>query len=130
VVGPRLARGARLLARRIEQLPILIAVAARPGDPHAAADLLSLLAGARAATVLRPQPLTLWGAVALVRRHAPDASLRVCRDCGQAVGGSPWLLDELGRQIAAYGTAPAGSPAVAGPAPAGRHRAQLAGLAA
>jgi len=97
------------LARRIEQLPILIAVAARGDDPDAASDLLSLLGGARAATVLRPQPLTLWGAVALVRRHAPDTSLRVCRDCGQAVGGSPWLLDELGRQIAAYGAAPLGS---------------------
>src|SRR3954470_10921783 len=96
------------LARRIEQLPILIAVAARGDDPDAASDLLSLLGGARAATVLRPQPLTLWGAVALVRRHAPDTSLRVCRDCGQAVGGSPWLLDELGRQIAAYGAAPLG----------------------
>ena len=103
------------LARRIEQLPILIAVAARGDDPDAASDLLSLLGGARAATVLRPQPLTLWGAVALVRRHAPDTSLRVCRDCGQAVGGSPWLLDELGRQIAAYGAAPLGS---AGQSPA------------
>src|SRR4051812_16529454 len=102
------------LARRIEQLPILIAVAARGDDPDAPSDLLSLLGGARAATVLRPQPLTLWGAVALVRRHAPDTSLRVCRDCGQAVGGSPWLLDELGRQIAAYGAAPLGS---AGAAP-------------
>jgi DNA-binding CsgD family transcriptional regulator len=97
------------LARRIEQLPILIAVAARGDDPEAPSDLLSLLGGARAATVLRPQPLTLWGAVALVRRHAPDTSLRVCRDCGQAVGGSPWLLDELGRQIAAYGAAPLGT---------------------
>src|SRR3954462_9978312 len=97
------------LARRIEQLPILIAVAARGDDPDAPSDLLSLLGGARAATVLRPQPLTLWGAVALVRRHAPDTSLRVCRDCGQAVGGSPWLLDELGRQIAAYGAAPLGN---------------------
>jgi DNA-binding CsgD family transcriptional regulator len=97
------------LARRIEQLPILIAVAARGDDPDAPSDLLSLLGGARAATVLRPQPLTLWGAVALVRRHAPDTSLRVCRDCGQAVGGSPWLLDELGRQIAAYGAAPLGA---------------------
>ncbi len=97
------------LARRIEQLPILIAVAARGDDPDAPSDLLSLIGGARAATVLRPQPLTLWGAVALVRRHAPDTSLRVCRDCGQAVGGSPWLLDELGRQIAAYGAAPLGT---------------------
>src|SRR3954468_5286631 len=97
------------LARRIEQLPILIAVATRGDDPDAPSDLLSLLGGARAATVLRPQPLTLWGAVALVRRHAPDTSLRVCPDCGQPVGGSPWLLDELGRQIAAYGAAPLGT---------------------
>ena len=103
------------LARRIEQLPILIAVAARADDPDAASDLLSLLGAARAATVLRPKPLTLWGAVALIRRHAPDASLRVCRDCGEAVGGSPWLLDELGRQLAAYGTASVGAAQAPGP---------------
>src|SRR3954463_13237389 len=111
--------GRLLLGERVPDGDETTMVAHRGDAPDAPSDLLSLLGGARAATVLRPQPLTLWGAVALVRRHAPDTSLRVCRDCGQAVGGSPWLLDELGRQIAAYGAAPLGT-AGAGPARAVR----------
>src|SRR3954467_7016128 len=96
------------LARRIDELQVLIAIGARADDPRAASDLLSLLAGARGAGTLRPQPLTAWGAVALIRRHAPDASLRACLDCHRAVDGSPWLLDELGRQIARFGPVPEG----------------------
>ena len=42
------------LARRIDDLPLLIAVGARADDPRAASDLLSLLGGARSATVLHP----------------------------------------------------------------------------
>ena len=97
------------LARRIDELQVLIAIGARGDDPRAASDLLSLLAGARGAVTLRPQPLTAWGAVALIRRHAPDASLRACLDCHRAVDGSPWLLDELGRQIARFGPAHGGA---------------------
>jgi DNA-binding CsgD family transcriptional regulator len=93
------------LARRIDELPLLIAIGARADDPDAPSDLLSLLGGVPAATVLRPRPLTVWGAVALIRRHAPEASLRACRDGHSAASGSPWLLAELGRQIAAHGPA-------------------------
>ena len=46
------------LARRIGELPLLIAVGARADDPDAAADLLSLIGGAPAATVLHPLPLS------------------------------------------------------------------------
>ncbi len=93
------------LARRIEELPLVIVVGARAGDPDAPADLLSLLGGVRAATVLRPRRLSVWGAVALIRRHAPGVPVSVGRESHREVGGSPWLLDELGRQIAAHGAA-------------------------
>ena len=46
------------LARRIADVPLLIAIGARADDPDAAADLLGLIGGARAAKVLHPQPLT------------------------------------------------------------------------
>ena len=46
------------LARRIDDLPLLIAVGARGDDPRAPSDLLSLLGGVRWATVLHPQRLT------------------------------------------------------------------------
>ena len=91
------------LARRIDDLPLLIAVGARVDDPRAPSDLLSLLGGVRSATVLHPQRLTPRGAAQLIRRLAPETSAAVCRECHRAVGGNPWLLGELGRQIAAHG---------------------------
>jgi hypothetical protein len=91
------------LARRIDDLLVLIVIGARAEDPDAPSDLLSLIGGVRAATVLCPQPLTLSGAARLIRRLAPHTSLEVCRDCHRSVGGNPWLLGELGRQIAAHG---------------------------
>ncbi len=91
------------LARRIDDLPLLIAVGGRVDDPRAPSDLLSLLGGARSAIVLHPQRLTPRGAAQLIRRVAPETSTAVCRDCHRAVGGNPWLLGELGRQIATHG---------------------------
>jgi DNA-binding CsgD family transcriptional regulator len=93
------------LSRRIADLPLLIAVGARADDPDSASDLLSLIGGAPAATVLHPQPLTRRGAAQLIRRAAPATPLAVCRDCHRAVEGNPWLLGELGRQIAEHGVA-------------------------
>ena len=97
------------LARRIDELPVLIAIGARRRRP---ARRLGPAEPARRRTPApspSPAPLTAWGAVALIRRHAPDASLRACLDCHRAVDGSPWLLDELGRQIARFGPAHGGA---------------------
>ena len=91
------------LARRIDDLPVLIVVAVRSGDPRAATDLLSLIGGARSAFVLHPQPLSPRGAATLIRRHAPDTSMAICLDCHRSVEGNPWLLSELGRQVAEHG---------------------------
>ena len=70
------------LARRVEDLPLLIVVATREGDPQ-----LSLLG---TATVLHPAPLTPRGAAALIGRAD------VAHECHRATGGNPWLLSELG----------------------------------
>src|SRR6185312_7596272 len=91
------------LARRIDDLPVLVVVAVRSGDPRAATDLLSLLGGARSAFVLHPQPLSPRGSATLIRRHAPDTSMALCLDCHRSVEGNPWLLSELGRQVAEHG---------------------------
>ena len=87
------------LARRIDDAPVLILVAARP----AASGVLAVLGGGRRATILHPQPLTRSGAVALMRRMAPDTSIRACCDAHQAAAGNPWLLGELARQIGTHG---------------------------
>jgi len=96
------------LASRIDDLPVLILVAARVGDPRAAKDLLALLGGGRSATVLRPRPLTPLGAVRLIRGRASEASIHACSECHRATGGNPWLLGELARHIQTHG--PAASP--------------------
>ncbi|HET6951890.1 MAG TPA: LuxR family transcriptional regulator [Acidimicrobiales bacterium] len=99
------------LARRADELPLLVAVAARGDDPDAATDLVSLLGAARGAHVLRPQPLGLAGAARLVRRIAPAAPFEACRACHRSAGGNPWLLGELGRQIAVHGSESVSRPA-------------------
>ena len=91
------------LAGRSEDLPLLLVVAARGEDPDGATDLLSLLGAARSTTVLRPQPLTEAGAVALIERLAPGTPDEVAADCGRVVAGNPWLLGELGRLLAERG---------------------------
>src|SRR6201999_4519972 len=77
------------LARRVEDLPLLIMIGARVDAPDAAHDLLSMLGAARSATVLHPQPLTAAGAAQLIRRHAPETTADVCRSCHRAVAGNP-----------------------------------------
>ena len=91
------------VARRVADRPVLIVAAARADDPDAASDLLSLLGEGRAAAVLHPQPLSPSGTVELIHRVAPDTPIDVCVKCHRAGGGNPWLLGELGRQIAVHG---------------------------
>ena len=76
------------LARRLEDFPLLLLVGARTGDPEAEADLLTLLGSARAATVLRPRPLTAGGALELIRRFAPAAPAAVCLDAAARSTGT------------------------------------------
>ncbi len=78
------------LARRIEDLPMVLFVGTRTSS-----DLLSLLSGVRAATVLHPRPLSARGAAELIRRVAPETPGTVCRDVQRAAGGVPWLVTEL-----------------------------------
>jgi len=78
------------LARRIDDLPLALFVGSRTSS-----DLLSLLSGVRAATVLHPRPLSARGAAELIRRVAPETPGTVCRDLQRAAGGVPWLVTEL-----------------------------------
>ena len=91
------------LARRIEDLPVLLLIGARDGDPRAAADLLSLIADARGARTLRPAPLSAPGSARLIRRLAPEAPVTVCRNLHEAAAGDPWLITELAARIRAGG---------------------------
>src|SRR4051795_7494614 len=74
------------LARRVEDLPLLLLIGARADDPAGASDLLTLLGSVRSATVLHPQPLTPRGATQLIRRLAPQPPPAAPRDCHRPVG--------------------------------------------
>ena len=63
------------LARRVEDLPLLILVAARADDPARLGSAEP--ARHRSATVLHPRPLTPRGAAQLIRRLAPDTPAAV-----------------------------------------------------
>jgi DNA-binding CsgD family transcriptional regulator len=91
------------LARRIDDVPLLIVVAARADDPGGELDLLRMLGAARCATVMHPRPLTRSGAVRLIHRLAPSTPVQVCCELHAATHGYPWLLAELARQLRSAG---------------------------
>ncbi len=91
------------LARRVSDVPVLIVLAFRPEVPEAASDLLSLIGDGRFAESLRLRPLTVAGSAQLVRRSAPAIPMDVCRRCHNAAHGNPWLVAELGHQVASHG---------------------------
>jgi len=86
------------LARRLEELAVLVVVAARSGPE---AD--QVLAALDVADVLRPQCLSLEGTQALLRSIAPRADDQVCRACHEATGGNALFVRELGEAIRARG---------------------------
>lgn len=89
------------LAQRVEDTGLLLILGANATQPGAPADLLGLLASAPAAHVRRLAPLSAEGAVELVARAAPAAPTWLLREVASGAGGVPWLLTELGRQLAA-----------------------------
>jgi DNA-binding CsgD family transcriptional regulator len=91
------------LARRVSDVPMLIVLAFRPDVPGAASDLLTLIGDARSTSSITLRPLTVAGSAELMRRSAPTASEVVCRRCHDAAHGNPWLVGELGHQIASQG---------------------------
>ena len=84
------------LARRIDDLPVVLAVCCRPGEPGAEVDLLSQLAAEPAARLIRPQPLSAAAVGELIREfldYAPDEEF--VSACREATGGNPFLVIEL-----------------------------------
>jgi DNA-binding CsgD family transcriptional regulator/tetratricopeptide (TPR) repeat protein len=80
------------LGARLDGLPALLLVALRGGEPGPADDLLTELEAISSTDPVRPQPLDLDAATALVRGGIPTASAEFCRACHSATGGNPLLL--------------------------------------
>lgn len=91
----------QFLARRIEELPILLVVGTRPAHAERS-PLLSPIVTDPAATVLRPAPLSDGVVGEWVRTVVDaDADPAFAHACHTATGGNPFLLTELLREVGA-----------------------------
>jgi DNA-binding CsgD family transcriptional regulator len=119
------------LARRVEEIPLLLLLGARPPDPRENPELAGVLADP-GTTTLAPEALTLDGVAALLRAvlaRSPDPAFVAA--CHQATAGNPFLLGELAGEIRAEGMEPtaASAPRVASLTPAGVRTTTLVRLA-
>jgi DNA-binding CsgD family transcriptional regulator len=96
------------LVPRLEELPVLVALAARPLEPGAGRERIDALATDPSAIVLHPPPLGEAGVASLVAAQLGGSPEPGFSDaCREATGGNPFLLRELLRELAADGVAPA-----------------------
>jgi DNA-binding CsgD family transcriptional regulator len=89
------------LARRVERLPVLVVLAARPAEPGVSARLAAeLISSVGAATTIRPQPLSCPAVSVIIRAElGPVADDRLCAACHEATGGNPFLLSALVEEL-------------------------------
>jgi DNA-binding CsgD family transcriptional regulator len=92
------------LARRLGDVPVLLAVAARPAEPGVPAGALEQLTETAAARVLRPGPLSEQAIAVLVReRLGSAAEEQFCRECHAVTAGNPLWVSALLAATAAEG---------------------------
>lgn len=84
------------LVRRLEGLPVLVAVTVRTSEPGTDPALLAELANDPATTPVRPGPLSADAVQAVIRgRLGPEADPKFCAACAETTGGNPLLLGQL-----------------------------------
>jgi DNA-binding CsgD family transcriptional regulator len=84
------------LARRVEDLPVLMIVTLRPTEPEARAEFTARMRTDPPATVLHPAPLSRRAIAGLVRdRLGGEPAPEFCDACHAATQGNPFLLGEL-----------------------------------
>jgi DNA-binding CsgD family transcriptional regulator len=92
------------IARRLDELPALLVVACRTGEPGVQGGMLERLAGDAGEPPLRPQPLSPAGTAAVVRGRLGDStSEELCAACHAATTGNPFLIGELVFELATTG---------------------------
>jgi ATP/maltotriose-dependent transcriptional regulator MalT len=85
-----------LLARRVEDLPVLIALAVRPDEPGAEKPLLDAMASTPAGELVRPAALSRAAVGRLVyARFGEKAQDAFVGACFEKTGGNPLLVTEL-----------------------------------
>src|SRR3954468_508031 len=125
-------RFVQFLAPRLEELPVLVALASRIEEPGFDRGLIDALVTDPLARVLRPSPLgddAVATLVASALGRTPDAAFSEA--CTEATGGNPFLRRELLHELAGDGVEPAAEavPVVSQLAPPTVARAVLLRLA-
>ena len=94
------------LAKRIAELPIVLVLAVRPGDPTGEPVGLSALRDTAGHAVLRPQALSDVGVATIVRSRLPAAEKSFILACARLTSGNPFLLSKLLDQVEQEGRLP------------------------
>lgn len=84
------------LARRLDGMPVAVALGGRTGEAAAEPELLRALVLEARPPILRPRPLSETAVSALVKTGlGDDAGPRLCGACHESTRGNPFLLREL-----------------------------------
>ncbi len=94
------------LAGRLGELPVVLIVTVRQGEPATDPQALAALASSAPALALRLGPLSDAGIESIVRAELPDAEPAFIGACARVTRGNPLLLTELLAQLQADGCAP------------------------
>ena len=92
---PASLRFVRYLCRRLDGLPVLVALAARPHEPGVQAEMLGGLADDLEPATVRPALLSEKGTAALLGSRLGAGSAAFEEACHEATGGNPFLVHEL-----------------------------------
>jgi len=118
------------LAARCAELPLLVVIALRTGEPIGDPSLLAALNAAPDEVVIELAALSDRAVTTVVRAELPDAAPEFCAACARASAGNPFLLGELlsDLQTRQIEPTPANAPLVQAASPDSVARAVLARL--
>src|SRR5262249_47781861 len=95
------------LLPRLEDLEVSIVVSLRPSEPGVDPSLVGQILADPLTTIVRPAPLSAAAVTQLVRELvSPTADEAFCLACYETTGGSPLLVHELMRALAAEAIEP------------------------
>ena len=94
------------LARRVADLPVLVATTIRTGEPDSDELLLGELGQDPSTVAVQPKPLTADGTAGLVFEHLGEADGAFAAACLDVTAGNPLLLRQLLTALASERVAP------------------------
>jgi len=93
------ARALLHLARRLDDMPIVLVIAMRSSEAEAPEELTHRIGTEPNVRLLELSPLTEDGSAGLVRRWLSSADRALCARCHTASGGNPLVVRELARIV-------------------------------